>query len=87
MCNDNGKKIAATLHNVLLAPDLCDRLFSIITLMSSGHSYLFHKDFLHGILRSKGEKCRNITTQCTKDKCIYRKNQGYVKEKQITSKK
>ena len=27
MCDDNGKTFIATLHNVLLAPDLCDRLF------------------------------------------------------------
>ena len=27
MCNDNGKPFIATLYNVLLAPDLCDRLF------------------------------------------------------------
>ena len=35
----------ATLYNVLLAPDLCDRLFSIITLMNSGHTCLFCKGF------------------------------------------
>ena len=34
MCDDNGKHFIATLHNVLLAPDLRDRLFSIITLMN-----------------------------------------------------
>ena len=33
MCNDNGKTFIATLSNVLLAPDLCDRLFSIIALI------------------------------------------------------
>ena len=27
MCDDNGKNVFATLYNVLLAPDLCDRLF------------------------------------------------------------
>ena len=27
MCNNNGDPFIATLHNVLLAPDLCDRLF------------------------------------------------------------
>ena len=27
MCNNNGKTFIATLYNVLLAPDLCDRLF------------------------------------------------------------
>ena len=37
MCGNN--------RNVLLAPDLCDRLFSIITLMNTGHTCLFHKGF------------------------------------------
>ena len=45
MCNYNGMNFIATLHNVLLAPDLCDRLSSIITLMNSGHTCLFHKGF------------------------------------------
>ena len=45
MCDDNGKPFIATLNNVLLAPDLCNRLFSIITLINSGHTCLFHKGF------------------------------------------
>ena len=45
MCDDNGKTFIATLYNVLLATDLCDRLFSIITLMKSGHTCIFHKEF------------------------------------------
>ena len=45
MCDDNGKTFIATLYNVLLAPDLWDRLFSIITLMNAGHTCLFHKGF------------------------------------------
>ena len=45
MCDDKGKKFIATIYNVLLAPDLCDRLFSIITLMNAGHTCLFHKGF------------------------------------------
>ena len=45
MCGNNGKTFIATLYNVLLAPNLCDRLFSIITLMNSGHTCLFHKGF------------------------------------------
>ena len=45
MCDDNGDPFIATLHNVLLAPDLCDRLFSIVKLMNSGHTCLFHKGF------------------------------------------
>ena len=31
MCDYNGKTFVATLYNVLLPPDLCDRLFFIIT--------------------------------------------------------
>ena len=27
MCDDTGKTFVATLYNVLLSPDLCDRLF------------------------------------------------------------
>ena len=45
MCDDNGKKFVATLYNVLLAPDLWNRLFSIIMLMNAGHTCLFHKGF------------------------------------------
>ena len=34
MCDDNGDTFITTLHNIILEPDLCDRLFSIITLMN-----------------------------------------------------
>ena len=42
MCDDNRKNFIATLHNIIFAPDLCDRLFLIITLTNSGHICLFH---------------------------------------------
>ena len=42
MCDDNGKSFIATLHNVILAPDLYDRLFSIVKL-KKGHTILFNK--------------------------------------------
>ena len=45
MCDDNGDTFIATLHNALLVPDICDRLFLIITLMNSGDTCLFHKGF------------------------------------------
>ena len=41
MCDDNGKTFVATLYNILLAPDLCERIFSIITLMNAGHTCFF----------------------------------------------
>ena len=45
MCGDNGDSFIATLHNVILALDLRDRLFLIITLKNLGHTFLFHKGF------------------------------------------
>ena len=45
MCLDDGKTFIATLYNVIVALDLCDRLFSIITLMNAGHTCLFQKWF------------------------------------------
>ena len=45
MCDNNGKTFIATLYNILFAPYLCDRLFSIITLMNLVHTCIFHKGF------------------------------------------
>ena len=45
MCDNNGDPLIATLHNVILAQYLCDTLFSIVTLMNSGHTCLFLKCF------------------------------------------
>ena len=45
ICDDNGYPFITTLHNVLLAPYLCNRLFSIVTLLNSGHTCLLHKVF------------------------------------------
>ena len=45
MCDDNRDTFIATFHNVLLAPDLCDRLFSIIKKINLEHTCLFYKEF------------------------------------------
>ena len=45
MSYDNRKTFIATLYNVLLASDLCDGLFSIITLINAGYTCMFHKGF------------------------------------------
>ena len=45
MCDDDGDTFIATFHNVVLAPDLCNRLFSIITLINLVNTCLFHKGF------------------------------------------
>ena len=43
MCNDNRDTFIATLHHFLLAPDICDRLFSIIKLMNLVRTFLFNR--------------------------------------------
>ena len=45
MCNDHVDPFVTTLHNVILAPDLCDGLFFIIKLTNSGRTCLLHKGF------------------------------------------
>ena len=45
ICDNNGNQFIATLHNTLLAPDLCNRLFSIIMLIHLRHTFLFCKEF------------------------------------------
>ena len=48
MCDNNGDPLIATLHNVLLAPYLCDRLFLIIVIINLGNTCLLHKNvFVH----------------------------------------
>ena len=59
MCDDNGDTFIATLQNVLLTPNICDRLFSIITLKNLGHTCLFHKRFCTFYF---GDKEKNAVT-------------------------
>ena len=63
MCDDNGKTYVVTLYNVLLAPNLCERLFSIIRLMNAGHTCLFHKGFCTVYF---GEKEDNAATSAVR---------------------
>ena len=56
MCNDRGDPFVVTLQYVLLAPYLCDRLFSIITLLNAGHTCLFHKGFCNFYFGAKVKK-------------------------------
>ena len=44
MCDDNGKPFIAALYRVLFSPDLCGHLFSVMTLMNSGYTCLFHEN-------------------------------------------
>ena len=80
MCDDNGMVFITTLYNVLLAPDLCDRLFSIITLMNAGHTCIFQKGFCTVYF---GADKRNAVTlpHSAQGKHALQENQEYVKEK------
>ena len=53
MRNNNRYTFIATLYNVILAPDLCDRLFSIIKILNLVHTCLFHKGFCVVYFKSK----------------------------------
>ena len=58
LCDNNRDTLIAGLYNMLLAPDICDSLISIITLMNSKHTCLF-------------QKCFCIVYFGTRRKCVY----------------
>ena len=59
MCDNNGDPFIGTLRNVLLVPDFCNRLFSIIALMNLVHTCLLNKGFCMVYF---GEKEKNAVT-------------------------
>ena len=83
MCDDNEDTFITTLHNVLLAPDLRDRLFSNITLINLGHTCLFHKRFCKVYFRTK-EKNAVTLPYIAQRKHAFFEGEGNVKNKDIT---
>ena len=81
MIDDNRKTFVATLYNVLLAPDLCDRLFSIITLMNDGHTCLFHKGFCTVYFGAKEDNAVTLPHSAVRKHAFMRKKYGEFKEK------
>ena len=75
MCDDNGKKFVATLYYVLLAPDLCDILFSIITLMNAGHKCIFHKGFCTVYFGAKEDNAVTLPHRAQRKDAFTGKNQ------------
>ena len=55
MLDSNRDTFIATLYSILLAPDLCGRLFSVITLMNLGNTCLYHKGFCTVYFGTKGK--------------------------------
>ena len=60
ICEDNIDNFIATCYNVLLEPDLCDGFFSIVTLMSLGHTCLFQKGFFTVYFGDKKKNAVNL---------------------------
>ena len=82
MCHNNGHHFIATLHLVILAPDLCDRLFSIITLTNSGFTCFYTKGFVL-CASEQNRKCSYINTLCTKETCFGWKIKEVSKTKKL----
>ena len=82
ICDNNGYPFIATLHNVLLAPDICERLFSIITLINSGHIFLLHKGFFTVYFGAKEKN--SFTLPHSAQRNIFGGNKGNVNNKEIT---
>ena len=87
MCDDNTDPFIATLHNVLLAPYLCDRLFSIITLMNSGHNCLFHKGFCTLYFGAKENNAVTLPHSAQRKHAFLRKIKEMSKKKKIPARK
>ena len=81
MFDDNGETFVATLYKVLLAPDLCDRLFSIITLMNAGHTCLFHKGFCTVYFGAKEDNAVTLSNSAVRKHAFMVKSMESSKKK------
>ena len=81
MFDDNGENFIATLYNVLLEPDLCDRLFSIITLMNAGHTRFLRKGFCTVYFGAKEDNAVTLPHSAVRKARFYGKTYGEFKEK------
>ena len=87
MCDDNKKDIHCKITQCTFSTRLMRQVIFDYYVNECRTSLCFSQGVLQGILQSKGERYNNITTQCTKEICISRKNHGKFKEKQMTRKK
>ena len=87
MCDNHGKKLIATLYNVLLAPDLCDILFSIITLMNAVHTCLFNKGFCTVYFEAKDNNAVTLPHSAQRKHDFTGKNQDVSKKNKSPARK
>ena len=87
MCDDNRNYFIAILHNVLLAPDLYDSVFSIIMLMNLGHTCLFHKEFCMVCLDKKKKNVVTFTHSAQRKHSFWGEIKQMSKSKKIEPRK
>ena len=87
MCNNHGDPFISTLHRVLLETCLCDRLFSIIKLMNSGHNCLFHKGFCNVYLGPKEKNAVTLPNSAQRKHAFLGKTKEISKRKKLPSRK
>ena len=87
MCDNNRYPFIATLHNVLLAPDICNRLFSIITLKNLGHTCLFHKGFCTVYFGAKDKNAVTLPHISQRKHAFLEKIKEMSKKKKLPSRK
>ena len=87
MCNDNVKTFIAKLYNVLLAPDLCDRLFSIITLINAGHTCIFHKGFYTVYFRAEKKNAVTLPHSAQRKHAFKGKTKEMSKKNKLPARK
>ena len=79
MHDDNGKLFIATVYNILFAPELCYRFFSIITLINLGHTCLFCKGFCTIFFSASEQNAVTLPHSVHIKTCIFCQNKGKVK--------
>ena len=87
MCDNNRDPFIATLHNVILAPDLCDRLFSIITLINLGQACLFHKGLRTVYFGSKEKNAVKVPHSAQRKHAFLEKIKQMPQTKKLPSRK
>ena len=85
MCDNHGDPFFTMLHNILLEPDLCDRLFPIITLFSSGHTCLIHKGFCTVYFGSKVKNAVILPHSAQRKHAFLGKTKEIPKTKELPS--
>ena len=83
MWDDNGNTFIAILHNVLLAPDLCNKLSSIIRLFNSVNTCLFYKSFCTLYFINKKKNAVTVTYSAQKKHAFWVKTKEMSKSNKI----